>query len=420
MTIGLRAAGPPPPRLLRGNPVRFVHLTNARTGRALSLTSVMTVALLALASLPISAAAHAPLNARPTSITAYPDTTSRTTTRETPGDPAVTPGLSGNGNQSRMEAQHALGEPRAATVELLAGERTGYLFNSSGEQIATKSVTFKAAEADSASRRLRKGNATYRLLTWGPLAGYWVRLNASIRLVPPTSWKVLVLVYRQTSLDFVGAGGETRHLEATMSPSMEALVLKTVPTPSLVANWSSGVAAQRQTVVYPPRPLTSLSPLGDGAYWVGPGDVAADLDVYAPPGTYDSVLVLWQPWDADDHVPSWGWGLGLSAGPPSNGAAYATITVPPSDRSSWITTMPFPGEVYLHEWLHGVIDYHHAHGAQVPDLHNTGYFGYSSDDNSWRSWYSDLMQRHVPDPHGGAAVGIDYRVWQAGTPRQQP
>jgi len=319
-----------------------------------------------------------------------------------------------------MKAQHALGEPRAATVELLAGKRTGYLFNSSGEQIATKSVTLSAAEANSASRRLRKGTATYYLVSWGPLTGHWVRLNSAVRLVQPTPWKVLVLVYRQTSLDFVDADGVTRHLEATMSPSMEALVLKTVPTPALVANWSSGVAAQSQTVIYPTRPLTSLSPLGDGAYWVGPGDVAAELDLYVPVGTYDSVLVLWQPWDADDYVSSWGWGLGLSAGSHSNGAAYATITVPPSDRSWWVTTMAFPGEVYLHEWLHGVIDYHHAHGAQVPDLHNTGDFAYSSDSGSWRRWYSDLMQRHVRDPLSGAAVGIDYHLWQAGTPSRLP
>ena len=400
--------------------MRFTQKPTLRA-RALRLTPGLVLALLAITMLPITAAAHAPVNARPTSITTFPDTTSPSTTREAPGAlPGATAGESTTGAQGRMEAQHALGEPRAATVELLAGTRTGYLFNSSGEQIATKTVTFKAAEADTASRRLRKGDATYLLLNWGPLAGYWVRLNSAIRLVQPTSWKVLVLVYRQTSLDFVGADGETRHLEATMSPSREALVLRTVPTPGLVANWSSGVAAHRQTVVYPTRPLTSLSPLGNGAYWVGPGDVAAELDAYAPPGTYDSVLVLWQPWDTDDYVPSWGWGLGLSAGPHSNGAAYATITVPPSDRSWWVTNMEFPGEVYLHEWLHGVIDYHHAHGAQVPDLHNNAYFDYSDDDGSWRRWYTDLMQRHVRDPRSGAAVGIDYRVWQAGTPRLRP
>lgn len=319
-----------------------------------------------------------------------------------------------------MKAQFALGEPISATVELLAGKRTGYLFNSSGNQIATKSVTLKVAEADSASRRLRKGTDTYYLLSWGPLSGYWVRVNANVRFVQPTSWKVLVLVYRQTNLDYVTASGEERHLEATMSPAMEALVLKTVPTPKLVASWSSGLAAQSQTVVHPTRPLTSLSPLGDGAYWVGPGDVAAELDLYAPSGSYDSVLVLWQPWDADDQVASWGWGLGLSPGPHSNGAAYATITVPPSDRSWWVTTMEYPGEVYLHEWLHGVIDYHHAHGAQVADLHNNAYFDYSDDDGSWRRWYSDLMQRHVPDPISGAADGIGYRVWQAGTPSRLP
>ncbi|MEX2546373.1 MAG: hypothetical protein WD830_01130 [Chloroflexota bacterium] len=163
-----------------------------------------------------------------------------------------------------------------------------------------------------------------------------------------------------------------------------------------------------------------LTALGDGAYWVGPWDVAADLALYAPPLTYDSVVVLWQPWDEDDYVQSWGWGLGLAAGPYSNGLAYATITAPPPDATWWVTSMPFPGEVYLHEWLHGVIDYHTAHGAQLPDLHGNATYGYVDEGGSWRRWYSDLMQQHLRDPLSGAWVGINYRVWKAGTPSTLP
>lgn len=387
--------------------------------RALRLQRGLILVLLAFAFLPLTVAAHEQVNASPTSVTSFPTAPGRATTSDADGALAGK-GESTTGAARTKKAQLRLGEPSTATVELLAGKRTGYLFNSSGKQIATKSVRLRVTEAASASRRMRKGGDTYYLLTWGPLTGHWVRVSQTIRLVQPTSWKVLVLVYQETNLDYVDASGAMHHLEATMSPSMEALVLKTVPTPALVANWSSGVAAQSQTVVHSPRPLTSLSPLGNGAYWVGPGDVATELDLYAPTGAYDSVLVLWQPWDADDYVPSWGWGLGLSASPHSNGAAYATITVPPSDRPWWVTTMDFPGEVYLHEWLHGVIDYHHAHGAQVADLHNNAYFDYADDDGSWRRWYSDLMQRHVRDPISGAADGIDYRVWQAGTPSRLP
>ncbi len=67
-----------------------------------------------------------------------------------------------------------------------------------------------------------------------------------------------------------------------------------------------------------------------------------------------------------------------------------------------------------------MIDYHTAHGAQIPDLHGNDTYGYVDEGGSWRRWYSDLMQQHLRDPLSGAWVGINYRVWKAGTPSTLP
>src|SRR5207253_243793 len=72
------------------------------------------------------------------------------------------------------------------------------------------------------------------------------------------------------------------------------------------------------------RPLDSLTPMGDGVAWPSPDDTRPELDALAPPGVYDSVLVLWpqRRLDGGGAVPTGGWGLAIRATDWSNGATY--------------------------------------------------------------------------------------------------
>lgn len=397
--------------------MKFARLEHARTARALPLATGLVIALVTFALLPISATAHTPLSARPTSVTSFP----REETRPAGGD--ISDPLAGAdaGAEARLATAAKLGKPVVASLELRAGKRVGYTFNSAGKQTASRSVTLNATEADSATRSYKKGGYTYYLLSWGPLASYWVRLTTGISLIPPTSWNVLVMVYRQTNLAFTDASGNSRHLGATMSAANEALMVGAVKTmPGLVREWSSAVVAQKMTVVYPEAALSRLTALGGGAYWLAPGDISSDLAKHAPQHSYDSIVVIWQPWDADDLVPSHGWGLAYPAGPSSNGSSYATVTVPPSGSSWWITGQTHRGEAFIHEWLHGVIDYHAARSPGIPALHGNATYGYADQGGTFSRWYSDLMRQHVLDPHSGAYVGINYLAWRTGTPTTAP
>ncbi len=309
-----------------------------------------------------------------------------------------------------------LGVRVTVSLELGAGTRTGYTLNSAGATTASLDVPFETAQSASATRRYRLDGNTYYLLSWGPLAGYWVRPSADIRLIQPTTWKVLVLVYRQTNLDFVDPSGKSRHLSATMSPSTESMMVGAVKTmPKLTRQWSSGLAAQAMTVVRPATTLTKLTALGGGAYWLAPEDIAADVALYAPPWSYDSIMVIWQPWDTEDSVSSVGWGLAWPASQASNGSAYATVTVPQAGNNSWVTGLTYPGEPFMHEWLHGVIDYYASHGSSTPALHADATYGYVAQGGSWSRWYGDLMQQHIADPLNGGVVGISYLDWRSGT-----
>ncbi len=383
---------------------RRVRVLNVRT---LPLTTGLVIGLLTCALLPLTTAAHTPVSATPTSATSSPSpqapsgaTVDQTVSTGAPAGAAVT-----------------LGVPVVASLELRAGKRIGYVFNSDGQRTGSRSVSLITAEADSATRRFRTSGVTYYLLSWGPLAGYWVRLAPGISLIRPTAWNVLVMVYRQTNLDVIDASGQNRHLGATMSAKNEALMVGAVKTmPSLVREWSSAVVAQKMTVVYPAAALSRLTSLGGGAYWLAPGDIGSDLAMYAPQGSYDSIIVIWQPWDADDSVPSYGWGLAYPAGPSSNGSNYATVTVPPSGSSWWITSQVHRGEPFMHEWLHGVIDYHAARTAGVPALHDNATYDYADQGGTFSRWYGDLMKQHVPDLQSNAFVGINYLAWRSGTP----
>lgn len=309
-----------------------------------------------------------------------------------------------------------LGVPVAVSLEISAGKRIGYTLNSAGKKTASLSVSFETPEAASATRRYRRNGNTYYLLSWGRLAGHWVRPSADIRLIQATTWKVLVMVYRQTNLEFVDASGKERHLGATMSAATESVMVGAVKTmPKLTRQWSSGVAAQQMTVVRPTTTLTRLTALGGGAYWLAPEDIAADIALYAPASSYDSIMVIWQPWDADDHVPSVGWGLAWPASPASNGSSYSTITVPPAGNNSWITGRTYPGEPFMHEWLHGVIDHYASHGSDTPALHADATYGYVAQGGTWSRWYGDLMQGHVKDPSSGGYLGLSYLDWRSGT-----
>ena len=382
---------------------RRVRVLNVRS---LPLTTGLLIGLLTCALLPLSTAAHTPVSATPTSATSFPSPQARS---------GATADQSVNAD-AQAGAAATLGNPITASLELRAGKRIGYTFNSAGKQTATRSVTLNASEADSATRRYRNGGHTYYLLSWGPLAGYWVRLATGVALIPATTWTVLVMVYRQTNLDVVDASGQNRHLGATMSAKNEALMVGAVKTmPSLVREWSSAVVAQKMTVVYPAAALSRLTSLGGGAYWLAPGDIGSDLAMYAPQGSYDSIIVIWQPWDANDYVPSYGWGLAYPAGPSSNGSNYATVTVPPSGSSWWITSQAHRGEPFMHEWLHGVIDYHAARTAGVPALHDNATYDYADQGGTFSRWYGDLMKQHVPDQQSNAFMGINYLAWRSGT-----
>lgn len=225
-------------------------------------------------------------------------------------------------------------------------------------------------------------------------------------------WKMLVLVYRHTDVDYVDLDGQRKHLTATMPAEDARLMVESfrhLTHRGVVYDYSGQVGELEAEVVYVNRPLTTLTPIGDG-YWPAPDDTRPEVNAYAPPGAYDSVLILWQASHptTDQSIPSPGWGLGMWA----YDITYATVF-----NLGWIwPSGACDGEVFLHEWLHGVTGFYMSLDFPFPlvDLHGAGRKGYTTDEEGcWRSWLRDYMSGLVYED--GRRTGLTPEAWRSGS-----
>lgn len=338
---------------------------------------------------------------------------------------------------SGTDAPVAFAQP--LQVKLAAGTRVGVRFYARGRVRTRRALTLSEAAVYPASTQATFSGRTFYRLGDGPLADRWVASGRGVSLVGGTviegpivtptptptptpdepataaaaTWKGLVLIYRETDVTFTQANGSTYRLKATMSNTMYDLVKKTMgQAKRSVGTWSDGFAAMDLTFVDAPNPITSLAPLGSG-YWVGPQSVKAELDRYAPTGTYDSVFVIWEPRDAAGvKIPVGGWGLTLPNGTWSNGSGFSSIITP--GQLWWWTNNPVPEEMFIHEWMHQVIYFHSKAGRMQLDLHAASKYGYVEVNGTWKQWLSDVMRGRVND--NGNLLGVSRDIWAAGTP----
>jgi hypothetical protein len=180
--------------------------------------------------------------------------------------------------------------------------------------------------------------------------------------------------------------------------------------PQLVFELTNGAAKIAPTIVKMDQALKSLTRESEMRFWPSPDDTRSDLDRFAPAGKCDSIFIFWPRRDAKKGmaVPSDAWGLGMGASDWSNGATYAAIANAPS--AAW--TEEARGEVWLHEWLHGVCAHFAARGHVMPtrDADGGELHGYvRSSTSGWTDYYRDLMNGTVLE--NGKHFGIPTEAW---------
>lgn len=230
-------------------------------------------------------------------------------------------------------------------------------------------------------------------------------------------WKGVLFVYSKIDVSYFDVNGVLRHFIYTVSESEKSKAVWAFRQyASNTQRLSENQALVVYDVIYIDRVLTTLSEIVPGYYWVSPEDIRPELDQFAPTGTYDSVFVYWPMLNLSTGamIPSWGWGLSLSPSPWSNGATYATVGN--GMEEWWLSPTGDLGEIWLHEWLHGVCGYYSTSGYPMPngDADGGGSHQYEpSPTDGWSAYYHDLMTGNVLD--NGILTGVTASAWQTGS-----
>jgi hypothetical protein len=232
-------------------------------------------------------------------------------------------------------------------------------------------------------------------------------------------WKTLLLVYRELDVRLPAGRGlvgrdsvePRRHFHHVASDRELADAIDSFRGfPQLVRELTNGAAGIEYEIVRADHALTSLTSESPSRFWPSPDDIRSDLDEFAPPGKYDSIFVFWSQRDLKNGtaVPCDAWGLAMGASKSTNDATYAAIANAPS--SAWENEAR--GEVWLHEWLHGVCAYFTQRGHIMPERDADGgeLHGYvRSPAAGWTDYYRDLMNGNVLED--GKRFGIPADAW---------
>lgn len=225
----------------------------------------------------------------------------------------------------------------------------------------------------------------------------------------PVSWRALLLICRR-----IEVREPVRFDHSLSDAEVEEAVDSFGRFPDLAHRLSGGEVSVDQDVATADGAIQSLTSMGEGRYWPSPSDTRRALDELARPGSYDSLFVLWPQRDlaTGAALPTGGWGLAIRATEWSNGATYATVASIEAD----VWRRPVRGEVWLHEWLHGVCDLYARRGFEMPEGDADGgeRHGYRhSPTNGWSGYYGDLMTGRVEV--GGRHLGITPEAWRTGS-----
>jgi hypothetical protein len=228
---------------------------------------------------------------------------------------------------------------------------------------------------------------------------------------PMDLWRSLLLIYDSIDVPLRDRSGSPQKFILSLT---DAEVLDGIRSfqqfPSLVEELTCRRATVRYDIHNVERCLTTLTPMSEGMYWPSPNDTRQEIDRLAVPGSYQSIFVLWPQRNVKDGrtVQSAGWGLGMAATAWSNNATYATV----GNAESWIWQIPVVGEVWLHEWLHGVCTYFAGQGYLMPegDADGGARHGYiQSRATGWTDYYRDLLTGNVLE--AGTLKGIPLDAW---------
>jgi hypothetical protein len=225
-------------------------------------------------------------------------------------------------------------------------------------------------------------------------------------------WRAVLVVYRELSACPPRKRRAQKWKHSLSDEEVADATTSFRAFPKLASELSAGAAQVEIEITEAARPLTTISVDEPGSFWPSPDDTRPELMRLLERGRLDSFFALWPQHDSvtGSKIPCRGWGLGMGASEWTHGATYAVVGNAPEE--SW--TREAPGEVWLHEWLHGVCHHFAGKGFPMPDRDADGaeIHGYTRDaERGWSEYYRDLMTGRVSV--ADARLGIPAEAWRA-------
>ena len=223
------------------------------------------------------------------------------------------------------------------------------------------------------------------------------------------TYRHLLLIYPNTDVAYV-ENGTARTFKGNMSAELKTTIIDAFKNlPNLIRNGSDDIVNSTIQIMEISHPITKIAALGSDFYWLNPMCIEEDLELYAPPGAYDSVHVVWH--SGAYSGPKAYFGMG---GVFINNDTTTFDSIIGGEAWWWTGLGEAFGEPFLHEWLHGVCRFYSKLGYQMPegDADGATSHGYSkSSTEGWMPYYRDLMRGHVWEPKVAAFTGITMEAW---------
>jgi hypothetical protein len=232
--------------------------------------------------------------------------------------------------------------------------------------------------------------------------------TSSSTIVQPTIvHQHLLLLYPNINVDYT-RDGVVQNFQGSMSPTLKSAVTEAFKNlPNIIANATDGFVSAEYTIQEIQTPITKISIHSADHYWLSDLDIASDIETYAPPGKYDAIHVVWHN-GGSTGVPSY-FGMG---GLPLNNETMTYSSLVGGETFWWNGLGEYPGEPFLHEWIHGVSRFFTAKGYQLPakDADGATEHGYQkSNTDGWMAYYRDLLQGKVLE--NDIRLGITKDIW---------
>jgi hypothetical protein len=229
-------------------------------------------------------------------------------------------------------------------------------------------------------------------------------------------WRVLLIIKPETDLRLKDQPPIKTKIAADNITAVKKAFLEY--TPYWVSKVSEGRLRWKAEAVISPTPVTAVSEMGKGTYWVAPWNIPEDIQKFVPPGIYDGVFVYWKAAEEKGNAINTGFGWSIGPHDAANNCGYTCVHYANSDL--WGRDSEFT-EVFLHEWLHQLEGFYGSKGVKLPKggLHGATAYGYEHHPTQfWKPWYRDFIAGDVRESDG-SKTGLGEKAWSLGTIRDE-